>query len=60
MDRENEQESRGGGVLIGIRSGIKCNRIDVPIISGIEQIFLKIIFKSIKILVICVYNLYSP
>lgn len=55
MDRENEQESRGGGVLIGIRSGIKCNQIEVPIITGIEQIFLKIIFRSIKILVICVY-----
>jgi len=32
MDRENEQESRGGGVLIGIRFGIKCNQIEVPII----------------------------
>lgn len=53
-DRSNEFENRGGGVLIGVRTGIKLKRIEVPIISGIEQVFIKNILKCIKVLVICV------
>lgn len=45
MDRLNEFESRGGGVINGIRCGIKCERIDVPRITGIDHVFIKLLLN---------------
>lgn len=56
MDKLNEFKSRRGGVLIGIRCDIKCEHIDVPITTGIEQVIIKIIIKSINVLLFSVYN----
>lgn len=48
-------KTRGGGVLIAIKKKISCELLTVPIVDEIEQLFLKITFNNIKMILGCVY-----
>lgn len=48
-------KTTGGGVLIAIKKKVSWELLTVPIVAEIEQIFLKITFNNIKMILGCVY-----
>jgi len=56
-DRNNLSygKKRGGGVLLSINKIISCDVLNVSSVSGIEQVFLKLILNNIKIILGCIY-----
>lgn len=49
--------TRGGGILLAIKSNLNCVRVPVNNISGIEQVFVSLKFNGINLLIGCIYIL---